>query len=81
MDRSESTLGTRFDWRSEIVGMLAVVYCLLSKWEDAETMLGEIFEQKQEVMSMVARAYCRLGNWEKAASIIDHGDSLRERRC
>ena len=71
MDRSESTLGSKFDWRSEVVGLLAVVYCHLSKLEEAEKLLVEPFAQKQEVLRTLAYTYHRIGNWQKAENIID----------
>ena len=69
IDRSESLFGTRFDWRSEVVEMLAIAYCHLDKCGEAEMLLGEPFEKKQEVIRLLAAKYYRIGDWESGDRI------------
>ena len=56
--RSEAKFGRQYEWRSETLSMLAIGYCEVKKWEEAEQLVTEQLKGRDEIIATVAAGLC-----------------------
>lgn len=82
--RSEMKYGLNFEERSEVLGMLATIYCRLADWRHAEEIVHTNFDGQESAIKSLVFSYwdhCRWDDAERILLEIAESDTLHETDC
>jgi len=67
---ADATYSTYWKGRDKVLKMLAISYCQLELWEEAEQVLGEDFKGKEKEMERLATEFCLQGREDAAKRLL-----------
>ena len=82
--RSEIKYGSNFEERSEVLGLLATIYCRLADWKKAEEIVHLNFDGQEIAMKSLVFCYWDHRRWDDAERILSEmseSDTADETDC
>ena len=70
LTRANVTYSSQWEWRDEILKMLAIIYCELKMWEKASQVLDQKFEEREKIMELSAKRLYWNAQWDEAEEVL-----------